>query len=150
MTINERLKYLRKDILKLSGEKFGDRLGVKKQAISKIEHGDNSLTEQNIKLICKEFNIREEWLRNGTGEIYIEQSSFSLDEFAKAHGCTDFELKIIKTYFELEPELRGKVINHFKERLFKNKFEDKIVLPDSAEEFEKLYPPVNIDTENAG
>lgn len=149
MTINERLKHLRKDILKLSGEEFGKRIGLKRNSVSQLETGKNSLTEQNIKLICKEFNINEEWLRNGIGEIYIEQSSFSLDEFAKAHGCTDFELKIIKTYFELDPELREKAVKHFKERLFDD-FEDKTVLPDNAADFEKLYPPVNIDTEDVG
>ena len=38
--MNERVKELRKD-QKLSGEKFGERLGVGKTAISLIESGKN-------------------------------------------------------------------------------------------------------------
>lgn len=63
--MNERVKELRK-FLGLSGEKFGEKLGVKKNAISQIETGRNSLTEQMVKSICREFQVNEDWLRNGT------------------------------------------------------------------------------------
>ena len=69
--MNERVKELRKD-LGLSGEKFGDRLGVSKTAVSLIESGKNNLTEQMIKSICREFNVNEEWFRYGTGEMYLK------------------------------------------------------------------------------
>lgn len=68
--MNERIKELRKT-LGLTLEKFGERLGVKKTAISKIERGENNLTEQMFKSICREFNVSEEWLRNGSGEMFI-------------------------------------------------------------------------------
>lgn len=69
--MNERVKELRKT-LGLSGEKFGASLGIQRNAVSQIETGKNSLTEQNIKAICREFNVREEWLRFGTGEMFIK------------------------------------------------------------------------------
>lgn len=69
--MNERVKELRK-ALGLSGEKFGERLGVTRSAISDIERGRNSLSEGNILSICREFNVSEEWLRNGNGEMFIE------------------------------------------------------------------------------
>lgn len=72
-TLNERVKQLRKT-LDLTMEKFGDRLGVKKNSISQIESGKNSLTEQMIKSICREFDVDEEWLRNGTGSMFIERT----------------------------------------------------------------------------
>ena len=65
--MNERIKELRKK-LGLTLEKFGERLGVKKAAVSKWENGDN-ITDQMFKSICREFNVNEEWLRNGTGEM---------------------------------------------------------------------------------
>lgn len=71
--MNERVKQLRKT-LDLTMEKFGDRLGVKKNSISQIESGKNSLTEQMIKSICREFDVDEEWLRNGTGSMFIERT----------------------------------------------------------------------------
>lgn len=75
-TLNERVKQLRKT-LDLTMEKFGNRLGVKKNSISQIESGKNSLTEQMIKSICREFDVDEEWLKNGTGSMFIERT---LDE----------------------------------------------------------------------
>ena len=72
-TLNERVKLLRKT-LDLTMEKFGEKIGVKKSAISLIESGKNSLTEQMIKSICREFDVDEEWLRNGTGSMFIERT----------------------------------------------------------------------------
>ena len=73
MTSNERIRELRKT-LHLTMEEFGQRLGVGKTAISKIENGDRSLTEQMFLAICREYNVRPEWLRNGTGEPFIVPS----------------------------------------------------------------------------
>ena len=64
--MNERLKLLRKN-LGLSQEAFGTRLGVTGPGISKIESGDRNLTEQMTLSIIREFNVNEDWLRNGTG-----------------------------------------------------------------------------------
>ena len=73
MTQGERVKEARKS-LNLTLEKFGDHLGVRKTAISKIENGENNLTEQMLKSICREFNVSEEWLRDGTGEMFVDLS----------------------------------------------------------------------------
>ena len=67
--MNERIKQLRKT-LGLTLEKFSNRLGVGKTAISKLENNENNLTQQMFKAICREFNVNEEWLRDGTGEMF--------------------------------------------------------------------------------
>ena len=71
MTQNERVKEVRKT-LGLTLEKFGDRLGIKKAAVSKIEKGENSLTDANIKAICPEFSVDYMWLTTGEGEMFVE------------------------------------------------------------------------------
>ena len=71
MTQNERVKEVRKT-LGLTLEKFGDRLGIKKAAVSKIEKGENSLTDANIKAICREFSVEYMWLTTGEGEMFVE------------------------------------------------------------------------------
>lgn len=71
MTRNERVKEVRKT-LGLTLEKFGDRLGIKKAAVSKIEKGENSLTDANIKAICREFSVDYMWLTTGEGEMFVE------------------------------------------------------------------------------
>lgn len=73
MNERERIKDLRLR-LKLTMEEFGKRLGIQKSAVSKIENGSVSLTDQNRIAICREFNVREEWLRNGDGEPFAEVS----------------------------------------------------------------------------
>ena len=72
MTTNDRVKYLRKDLLDppLSQDSFGARLGVSKMAISKIERGYNSVTDQMMMSICREFGVRVEWLRDGSGDPF--------------------------------------------------------------------------------
>lgn len=55
-------------------EKFGERVGCKKNTISQIESGKNRITEQMFKSICREFDVNEDWLRYGTGEMFIEQT----------------------------------------------------------------------------
>ncbi len=106
MTINERVKYLRKDILKITCENFGKRLGVGKVAISLIERGKNSLTEQNIILICKEFNVNEEWLRTGQGEMFNfvndEVAEIVSDILEEDNPFFDLILEIMKTYRHLD------------------------------------------------
>jgi transcriptional regulator with XRE-family HTH domain len=71
MTQGERVKEVRKT-LGLTLEKFGERLGLKKNAISQIETGKNALTEQNVKAICREFGVDYMWLTTGEGEMFVE------------------------------------------------------------------------------
>ena len=144
--MNTRLHYLRKS-LKLSQEDFGKRLGVTGASISRLEKGERNITEQMILSICREYNVREEWIRYGSKPMYIEESTFSLDDFVKKNQATDLELEILKAYFELDPDLRKAVIDHFKNRLLNNQASDNNddlfdSVPDTPEELEKRFPPV--------
>lgn len=70
MTQGERIKKVRKS-LGLTLEKFGEKIGMKKNSVSQIENGKNSMTEQVAKAICREFNVNDEWLRTGEGEMFL-------------------------------------------------------------------------------
>ena len=70
MTQGERIKEVRKS-LKLTLEKFGEKIGVKKNAISAVENNRNSLSEQMAKSVCREYNVNETWLRTGEGEMFL-------------------------------------------------------------------------------
>lgn len=70
--MNERVFELRKE-LNLTQENFGNKLGVTKTAISKIEKGENNLSDQMIISICREFDVNEEWLRSGEGEMFVKR-----------------------------------------------------------------------------
>lgn len=71
--MNERIKQLRK-ALDLTQQKFAERLGVKRNTVGQWECGINALTDQVITSICREFNVNEEWLRNGTGEMFLQSN----------------------------------------------------------------------------
>lgn len=112
--MNERVKQLRK-ALGLSGEKFGARLGVTRTAVSLIESGKNNLSEANILSICREFNVNEEWLRTGSGDMFSALSQLSLDDLMADADPIDIE--IMKAYFTLDKDIRRKAIEHFKKSL---------------------------------
>jgi transcriptional regulator with XRE-family HTH domain len=69
--MNERIKQLRK-ALDLTQQKFAERLGVKRNTVGQWECGINALTDQVITSICREFNVNEDWLRNGTGDMFLQ------------------------------------------------------------------------------
>ncbi|MBO5033468.1 MAG: helix-turn-helix transcriptional regulator [Lachnospiraceae bacterium] len=98
MTVNDRVKELRKS-LGLTLDKFGERVGVSRGAVSNVELGKRAVTEQMFKSICREFNVREEWLRDG-----IEPMRPTIDVFSQL-SITDNQLKqIIINYFQMTPE----------------------------------------------
>ncbi len=111
MTQGERVKKLRKQ-LSLTLEKFGERLGVQKSAISKIERGDCGITEQMTKAICREFNVNENWLRIEEGDMFRELPEedetaiivSDLLEEGKDNPFYEIILEIMNTYRELSPK----------------------------------------------
>ena len=112
--MNERIKELRK-ALGLSGEKFGASIGLTKYSVSNIENGRYNLTEANILAICREFNVNEDWLRNGNGEMFNAISSIPLDDLVK--DLSPIEVDILKAYFSLDKDVRKKALEHFKKVL---------------------------------
>lgn len=117
MSIHERIRYLRKDVLGMNQTEFAERLGLKQGSFSSIESGSSTVTDRTIKAICMVFNVREEWLRTGEGEMYSSAELFSLDRFVAERGATELELAIVKAYFELDPAIRRTVLEHFRARL---------------------------------
>lgn len=73
--MKDRIRELRK-VLNLTQEELGKRLGIKRNTIATYESGRNEPIDAVISLICREFNVNEEWLRNGTGEMFIEQTPY--------------------------------------------------------------------------
>ncbi len=69
--MNERIKKLRKT-LDLTQREFGERLGIKGSTIANYELGRNEPIDAVLSLICREFNVNDEWLRTGNGEMFEE------------------------------------------------------------------------------
>ena len=71
--MNERLKKLRKE-LDMTQQEFADRIGIKRNSLANYETGRNTQIDAIIVSICREFNVNENWLRTGEGEMFVEMS----------------------------------------------------------------------------
>lgn len=100
-TQGERIKEVRKS-LGLTLDKFGDKLGVTKQTVSRIENGINNVTDQMTKSICREYNVNEEWLRTGEGEMFLT--------LTRNDAIADFMTDLLK---EEDGNFRKRVIEAF-------------------------------------
>ena len=137
--MNNRFKEIREK-LGFSQEKFGEIIGLSKSGISNIESGQRNVTDKHIKLLSSELNINPDWLRTGEGEMFNESDEFSLDEYAKQHSMSEMDLKIIKGFLDLDPEVRKIVVS-----TFSNALSD-----DRAEAKEKARKVVEMIDENKG
>lgn len=167
MEIYERIWDLRKNHLKMSQSVFGKRLGVNRDVINNIENNRLARPEQKMslyKLICSEFNVSEEWLLNGTGKMFCD---FSDDEYSKAAAALSNDALIrslLIDYWKLNDDSK-KLFRDFLHRLSDDVLEleneaaqseapdlEKLYneAPDTAEEFEKLFPPVEDAASDAG
>ena len=106
MTENERVKELRKS-LGLTQEKFGERVGLKKSAISQIESGVNGVTDQLRLAVFREFNVNEDWLRTGEGSMFSEPDED--EEITKFLGDIlsdqpDFRRRLVSVLARMTPD----------------------------------------------
>lgn len=141
--MNERIKQIRK-ALKLTQQEFADRLGIKRGGVANYELGRNKPIDAVISLICREFNVNEEWLRHGTGEMFQEQSTLSLDDYAANHHLTDIEIKILRLYMELDEATRKNLLDMLKKAFAPEEGSAYDNAPKDPRELEQLFPPIDI------
>lgn len=122
--MNERIRELRKN-LGLTLEKFGANLGVGKTAISKIESGDRGLTDQMFLSVVREYNVNPDWLRNGTGPMFLDAPDRN-DFMTAAAGLSDDPLVVsfLVEYAKLRPDERA-VIQKYIDNILKRYKEEK-------------------------
>ena len=123
LNIGERIEILRKD-LSMSRRVFGERLGVSESVIVNIEYDRLKRPEQKeslYKLICKEFNVNEEWLRTGNGEMFVPLTRNQLiTDFASDLIMEDntFKKRLVEALAKLD-ENEWEVLEKLAERLIK-------------------------------
>ena len=124
-----RVKEIR-DSLNLTMEKFGSALGVGKTAISKIEKGERSLTDQMAKAICREYSVNDEWLRNGSGEMFAarpigDDLKARIDYFLPDESET-FRLRLARMILSMDKEDMAKLEAYARKYLFPEETESVI------------------------
>lgn len=107
MTLGERIKKVRKK-LDLTQQEFCDRIGLKRNSISLVESDKRNPSNQLLLAVCREFNVSEEWLRTGDGDMFIQQSKE--DELKTAVDSllsgetSEFKRRLVKVLASLKEE----------------------------------------------
>lgn len=157
LELHERIRFLRKDTLKMSMDAFGKQLGVSRDTINNIERNRLARPEQKLsllKLMCKEFNVSEDWLLNGKGEMFAnDETEYNTLIEQTLSGENDFAKNLFKT-FSLFDEKDWEALHHMIDKYKSvvesddiNKLYDE--LP-SGKDIEKVYPPVEEKKKDIG
>lgn len=121
--LKDRLKKLRKT-LDLTQQAFADRIGMKQNTIAQYEMGRTIPSDAIIFSICREFNVNENWLRTGEGDMFMEMSrDEQIEKFIGdlLHGEEDsFKRRLISGLVALD-ENGWKVLEDFLDSIQKKK-----------------------------
>lgn len=104
--MNNRLKEVRKS-LGMNQEDFGFKIGVTAPAISKWESGDRNIPDSAIRSICREFGVREEWLRTGAGDMraageWADELKAAVERLF-ADDSAEFQQALISALLQFDP-----------------------------------------------
>ena len=106
MTIGERIRLIRKET-GLNQTDFGEKVGLRQSSLGQIESGVRNATDRTIILICEKYGVREEWLRNGTGEMFLESDSTIVSQLSSEYGLDAFEKVLIEGFLKMKPKERA-------------------------------------------
>ncbi len=161
MNIGDRLKRLRKE-LDLTQEAFASRIGSVQNTITGYESGRRNPSAPVISLICREFDVNEEWLRSGTGEMFAPESNDELEALAKKYNLSNADQVLIEKYVNLKSGSRETIINFMIDVVAAldgaADQNDKAFpvgdiyagIPDTPEELERKFPPLENREEKEG
>jgi Predicted transcriptional regulator len=110
--LNERLRFLREKI-GISRAAFGQKIGVSGDVINNLERGRVEIKEPILKLICFEFSVNENWIRNGTGDVFIKTPSSTIEKLRNEFHLDDFTCSFVYEYLKLDVEKRNAVQEFF-------------------------------------
>lgn len=112
--MNKRIKKLRLE-LELTQTEFGERIGMKQNSITLIENGHRNISDYNIRRICHEFKVNEEWLRTGSGEMFKPKPTDELDQLAYKYRLSNADYVMIEKFLALKPEVRQGIFDYIHE-----------------------------------
>lgn len=111
MNIGYRIKQIRK-VLDLTQTEFADRIGSVQNTVTGYESGRRNPSAPVISLICREFGVNEQWLRDGVGEMFDPSPTSALDALAKEQNLSHGEYILIEKLLHLKPEVRQGILNY--------------------------------------
>lgn len=115
--MEKRISQIRKSH-NLSVRAFGDVIGISGSAVSKLENGENSPSEQSIRAICNRFNISRDWLERGEGEMRLEESLEDGERLiALVRDMNENKKKLFRLIVDMPDELLDEMISYLKKEI---------------------------------
>lgn len=177
VNIGDRIKKVRRD-LNMTQTEFANRIGSMQNTITRYETNNRNPSAPVIALICKEFNVNEEWLRTGEGEMFNPAPTDVLDRLAREYKLSNAAYIVVEKFVNLHPEKRNELIDFFfdvskaimessdpnapafPEGAYSGFSEDLAVqvfremrdrqgIPKTPEELEKKFPPADSEREES-
>lgn len=135
VSIGERMRILRKE-LKLNQSEFADKIGLKQAAIGLYENNQRGVADRTILLICEKYGVREEWLRTGEGEMFIESDSTIVSQLSDEYGLDAFEKAMISGFIKMGVEQRAMLKEWVKSAMCEV-FDDEQAYKEFREKYDK-------------
>ncbi len=161
--MEKRIKKIRKTF-DLTQQEFAERIGVKRNTVATYEMGKSKPSDSALSLICREFNVNEEWLRTGIGQMFKPTLSTALDKLKKEYNLSIEDSLLIEKFVNMKAEKRAVITEYILEAAdyLREKSEDatplitpdisktsmydsSLFIPDTSKKLETLFPPVDID-----
>lgn len=108
--MKDRIKKIRRE-LDLTQQEFAERLGIKRGAIANYEIGRNAPADSIVSLICREFNVDENWLRSGRGDMFRAIPDAALEALSKEYNYSQRDYVIVKTFSNLSRKDRDIILD---------------------------------------
>lgn len=109
--MNSRIRKVRRE-LELTQTEFAGKIGTTANVLTNYETGRRNPSSSVINNICKTFNVNEEWLRTGTGEMFRASPSEALDALADEYDLSHGDYVLIEKFVNLKAEKRAAVVDY--------------------------------------
>lgn len=144
--MHERIRKLRR-ILDLTQEKFAERIGIKRNTVATYESGRNEPVDSVVALICREFHVNEEWLRNGTGEMFAQDSEDEMQALTEKYSLSAADRILIEKFVSLKADTRNAILEFMTDVVasIQESEEDFSDVPLTSKEFERNFQVLEDD-----
>ena len=93
----------------MSQTDFAEKLGVTRSVIKNLELDVVEIKDHMFKLIAATFNANEAWLRDGTGEMFVQTPKTLLDDLKTQYSLDNMDVAILEGYLSLNENERNAV-----------------------------------------
>lgn len=130
--MNERIKQLRA-ALGMNQRDFSQKAKIGHSTLAMFETGQRVPKDIHIAQICQAFNVNEQWLRTGSGEMFNIDNTI-ITQLSDEYDLDGFERAMIEGFLKMRPDER-KVIKSYVRNFLDKLMTDEEAYRDYREEY---------------